>query len=114
MANPTNQQELDAAIRVIGAANSALEAEKQKFKEELARSVQQSGRLDVDGVLHRIQQELLELRIWAKEDLTLEQLEVEGLAYRVKGCWFSASGYVREVYLPAMRRAKGATSAGNH
>ncbi|MEI6337512.1 MAG: hypothetical protein WCQ57_02880 [Verrucomicrobiota bacterium] len=54
------ERELQAAIRVVVAAPSAFEAAQQKykeelarsemFKEELARSVQQSGRLDLDDV----------------------------------------------------------------
>jgi len=87
------------------AINRALKAEKQRFEEELAKGVQQSGRLEGDGVLHRIREELLELGLKVREDLTLEQLEVEGLAYQVKGCWYSGWDYAREIYIPAKCRA---------
>jgi len=132
LANPTSEHEVHAAIRVLAASNRARAAskrardaeiraldakiitlvlEKQRFEKELAISVQQSGRLEGDGVFHRLRQELLELGIEVREDNTLEQLEVEGLAYRVKGCWYSASNYVREIYVPAKCRAMNAALA---
>lgn len=93
------RQEVAAEIR-------AKEAEKQRFPEELSKGAQQSGRRAEDGVLYRIRQELLEEGLRAGDALTLEELEVKGVVYRANGCWYSAIEHVRELYLPAMRRAK--------
>ncbi len=98
------RQEVAAEIR-------AKEAEKQRFDEELVWGAQQSGRRAEDGVLNRIREELLDLGLKVREDLTLEQLEVEGLAYQINGCWILAWDYVVEIYLPAKRRAKNAAPA---
>ena len=105
LANTTERkQEADAKIR-------AMEVEDLRFEEELAKAVQESGRLDNDGVLYRIRQELLEVGLRAGDALTLEDLEVKGVVYRANGCWYSAIEHVRELYLPAMRRAKNSALA---
>ena len=111
LADPAEQHELETEISAFADKMISLMSEKQRFEEELAIGVQQSGRLEGDGVLHRIRQELLELGLEGREDLTLEILEVEGLAYRIKGCWYSACDYARQIYIPARRRAKNAALA---
>ena len=126
LANATEKRhELDATIRAneakirakdaensaLKAKISALKADRQRLEDELVRGAQQSGRRAEDGVLYRIREELLDLGLKVREDLTLEQLETEGLAYQINGCWILAWDYVVEIYLPAKRRARNADPA---
>lgn len=110
-ANEAKACALEAKIKAIEAENSVFKAKRQRFDEELVWGAQQSGRRAEDGVLYRIREELLDLGLKVREDLTLEQLETEGLAYQINGCWILAWDYVVEIYLPAKRRARNADPA---